>query len=253
MIAIMSPAKNLDFETSVSYPAASSCDFLNESKILIDVLKTKKSAEISKLMDLSEKLADLNYNRYQEWKIEHNENNSRPALFSFNGDAYQGLDAFSFSQEDLNFAQNHLRILSGLYGLLRPLDLMQPYRLEMGTSLNNPMGKNLYEFWGDKLTESLNEALDQSGNILVNVASNEYFKALKPAKIKARIINCHFKELKNGEYKTIMTYAKKARGMMSRFIILNRLSDPEDLKNFNYEGYLFQESLSEENDFVFTR
>jgi len=253
MIAILSPAKNLDFDSSISYTSASTCDFLNSSQSLIDVLKKKKSAEIGKLMSLSEKLADLNYTRYQNWDINHSEKNSRPAIFAFNGDAYLGLDANTFTQDDLKYAQNHLRILSGLYGLLKPLDLMQPYRLEMGTSLETKKGKNLYQFWGSQITEALNKDLAKNGKILVNVASNEYSKVIQMNNIDAKIINCQFKELKNGEYKTIMTYAKKARGMMSRFIIKNKLTNPEDLKGFDYENYRFQESLSNENELVFTR
>jgi uncharacterized protein len=253
MIAILSPAKNLDFESDVSYPYTSQCAFLDDSQGLIDILKKKKSAEIGKLMSLSEKLADLNYNRYQQWDKNHSEKNSRPAIFTFNGDAYLGLDARSFTKDDLEYAQKHLRMLSGLYGLLKPLDLMQSYRLEMGTSLTTKKGTNLYQYWGNKITEALNKDLAENGKILVNVASNEYSKVLQLKNIDARIIECQFKEYKNGEYKTIMTYAKKARGMMSRFIIKNKLTHPEDLKAFDYEKYRFQESLSSENELVFTR
>lgn len=253
MIAILSPAKNLDFDSAIEYPVATKPDFIKNSQELIDVLKTKKSAEIGKLMDISEKLADLNFDRYQNWNIKHSEKNARPAAFAFNGDAYQGLKAETLSADDLLYAQNHLRILSGLYGILRPLDLIQPHRLEMGTSLVNPKGKNLYEFWGNQITDTLNKSLKKSGNTLVNVASNEYFKVLNPKAIDARIITCHFKEYKNGEYKTIMTFAKKARGMMARYIITNRIENAEDLKGFNEEKYRFQESLSSENEWTFTR
>lgn len=253
MIAILSPAKNLDFDSAIEYPLSTKPDFIKNSQELIDALKTKKSAEIGKLMDISEKLADLNFDRYQNWNIKHSEKNARPAAFAFNGDAYQGLKAETLSADDLLYAQNHLRILSGLYGILRPLDLIQPHRLEMGTSLVNAKGKNLYEFWGNQITDALNKSLKKSGKTLVNVASNEYFKVLNPKAIDARIITCHFKEYKNGEYKTIMTFAKKARGMMTRYIITNRIENAEDLKGFNEEKYRFQASLSSENEWTFTR
>lgn len=253
MIVILSPAKNLDFESQVTTPLSTTPAFVKKSAELIQVLKAKKSSEIGALMHLSEKLSDLNFERYQNWKLKHTEKNSRPAVFAFNGEAYQGLSAEHFTSKELEYAQDHLRILSGLYGILKPLDLIQPHRLEMGTSLKTSKGKNLYEFWDNQVTKELNKALDKSDNILVNVASNEYFKVLHQKNITARIITCHFKEFKNGEYKTIMTFAKKARGMMARFIIEKRIAKPDDIKKFNYDKYIFQDSLSTENDWYFTR
>lgn len=253
MIAILSPAKNLDFDTEVNFPKSTKPQFLEEAVELIEVLKTKKSSEIGKLMKISEKLSDLNYERYQEWSTKHAKNNARPAVLTFNGDAYQGLDAQRFNEDELLFAQDHLRILSGLYGLLKPLDLMQAYRLEMGTSLKINDARNLYQFWGEKITNQLNKDLKKAGKVLVNVASNEYFKVLQPKNIDARIIECQFKDFKNGKYKTIMTYAKKARGMMCRYIVQNKLINPDDLLGFNLDGYEYNDSLSEQNNLVFTR
>lgn len=253
MIAILSPAKNLDFETEVDFPKTTEPQYIQEATKLLEVLKTKKSSDIGKLMNISEKLSDLNYERYQGWSSKHTKKNARPAVLFFNGDAYQGLDAQNFNEDELFFAQDHLRILSGLYGMLKPLDLIQAYRLEMGTSLKVNETKNLYQFWGEKITNQLNKDLKKVGKVLVNVASNEYFKVLQPNKIDARIIECQFKDFKSGHYKTIMTYAKKARGMMCRYIIQNKLTNPDDLLGFNLDGYEYNASMSEENNLVFTR
>lgn len=253
MIAILSPAKNLDFETEVNFPKTTQPQYNEEATELIKVLKTKKSAEIGKLMKISEKLSDLNYERYQNWSAKHTKKNARPAVLTFNGDAYQGLDAQSFNEDELLFAQDHLRILSGLYGLLKPLDLMQAYRLEMGTSLKVKNAKNLYQFWGEKITNQLNKDLKKAGKVLVNVASNEYFKVLQPKNIDAKIIECQFKDFKNGQYKTIMTYAKKARGMMCRYIIQNEITNPKDLLGFDLDGYEYNASMSKDQNLVFTR
>jgi len=205
-------------------------------------------------MKVSTKIADLNFDRYEAWKKPFTPKNAKQAILAFKGDVYTGLDAESFKADDFKFAQNHLRVLSGLYGLLRPLDLMQPYRLEMGTKLDTEEGKNLYEFWGSDITQGLNKQLKKiKSDTLINLASNEYFKSVKSKELNATIITPAFKEYKNGEYKMIGIYAKKARGLLSRYIIKNMLSDPEDFKSFNEEGYRFNKTLSKGNNWVFTR
>ncbi|MGB1248714.1 MAG: peroxide stress protein YaaA [Chitinophagales bacterium] len=253
MIAILSPAKKLDMDSAINYPESTKPAFLKDAEELMTVLKEMSSPDLSKLMHISENLGDLNYERNQTWKKSHTEKNARPAIFSFKGDAYLGFGVEDFTAEELLKAQDKIRILSGLYGLLRPLDLMKAYRLEMGSRMKNPRGKNLYDFWGSQITKALNKEIAKNGGVLVNVASNEYFKAVKPKEIKGRIINCQFKENKNGQYKAIMTFAKKARGMMCRYIVKNKIENPEDLKGFNLGGYVYHESLSTENDWVFTR
>lgn len=255
MIAILSPAKKLDENPLEKLPQhITEPQFLEEATFLSTYLKKMKTKAIGKLMDLSPNLAELNFERFQQWEAEHNLKNSKPAILTFNGDAYLGLDAQSFSQKELDFAQNHLRILSGLYGLLKPLDLIQPYRLEMGRKLNTKKHDNLYGFWGGKLNEQLNKDIERSGSpYLINVASGEYARAANLNQIKGKIITCEFKEGKDGEYKAIMVYAKKARGMMSRFIIENQINEPEDLKAFDMENYVFSPSKSSELNFVFTR
>lgn len=254
MIAILSPAKNIDSTKQESLLKPSEAQFLAEANELMKYLKKMKSPSISKLMDLSPKLADLNFERFQDWELSKHEEKGKAAVLTFNGDAYLGLAAKDFDKEDLQFAQKHLRILSGLYGLLRPLDLILPYRLEMGRKLNTKKHDNLYGYWGSKISEQLNKDIDASGSpYLINLASAEYFKAAHAKTIKAKIIQCEFKEFKGGEYKVIMTFAKKARGMMSKFIIENKLNTPEELKAFNYESYEFRETLSSETNYVFTR
>jgi cytoplasmic iron level regulating protein YaaA (DUF328/UPF0246 family) len=229
-------------------------EFLDDSAELISTLRQYSAMDLAELMHLSMNLAELNFDRYYNWKKDYSEADAKPCLLAFKGDVYAGMDAESFKQKDLEYAQSHLRILSGLYGLLRPLDLMMPYRLEMGTKLENERGRNLYEFWGDIITVAINKQLKaQKDDILVNLASNEYFKSVKPKKIEGRIITPQFKENKNGQFKMIGIYAKKARGLMSRFILLNRLTDPEDIKSFDYEGYSFNKSLSKGEQWVFTR
>lgn len=229
-------------------------DYLGQSQQLINRLRKFSSLDISDLMKVSAKIADLNFDRYESWKKPFTVKNAKQSILAFKGDVYTGLDAESFKADDLKFAQNHLRVLSGLYGLLRPLDLMQPYRLEMGTKLKTDSGKNLYEFWGSDITEGLNKQLKKiKSKYLINLASNEYFKSVKPKELSAEIITPAFKEFKNGEYKMIGIYAKKARGLLSRYIIQNRLSDPEDIKSFSEEGYRFNKTLSKGNNFVFTR
>lgn len=255
MIAILSPAKKLDFETEISSSLKFSQPiFLDDSQELIDVLKTKSAKEIGQLMKLSPTLSELNFDRYQTWTKKHNKKNARQNVLSFNGAAYGGLDAPSLSEEDLLYSQNHLRVLSGLYGILKPLDLLQAYRLEMGTRLKTDKGTNLYQFWGEKVSDVLKKELKKQGNVLVNLASNEYSKVLKLKDFDARVITCHFKDMsKSGEYKTIMTYAKTARGLMTRYIIKNKLTKPEDLIAFDYKGYFYSEANSSDNELTFLR
>ena len=254
MLIVISPAKTLDYETAPKTKTFTIPDYLDQSQQLINRLRNFSSLDISDLMKVSAKIANLNFDRYESWKKTFTVKNAKQSILAFKGDVYTGLDAESFKAVDFKFAQNHLRVLSGLYGLLRPLDLMQPYRLEMGTKLKTDMGKNLYEFWGSDITEGLNKQLKKvKSNYLINLASNEYFKSVKPNELNAEIITPAFKEFKNGEYKMIGIYAKKARGMLSRYIIQNKLSDPEDIKSFNEDGYRFNKSLSKGNNFVFTR
>ena len=254
MLIVISPAKTLDYETPAKTKVFTAPDYLDYSQQLINRLRNLSSLDISELMKVSTKIADLNFDRYETWKKPFTPKNAKQAILAFKGDVYTGLDAETFKADDFKFAQNHLRVLSGLYGLLRPLDLMQPYRLEMGTKLDTEKGKNLYEFWGSDITQGLNKQLKKiKSDTLINLASNEYFKSVKPKELNATIITPAFKEYKNGEYKMIGIYAKKARGLLSRYIIKNKLSDPEDLKSFNEEGYRFNKTLSKGNNWVFTR
>ncbi len=254
MLIIVSPAKKLDFDTPAPVAAHTQAELLGEAEKLMAILREKDSFEIAELMRLSMKLADLNVARYQSWSTPFTPANAKQAIYAFRGDVYQGLDADSLSESDIEFAQNHFRMLSGLYGLLCPLDLMQPYRLEMGTQLANPRGRNLYDFWGAIITEALNTALAAQGDdVLVDLASTEYFKAVQPAKLKGRIVTPVFKERKGGDYKVIGIHAKRARGLMSRFIIQNRLSSPEEIKQFDVADYCFNEGLSSPGELVFTR
>ena len=254
MLIVISPAKTLDYETPPKTKVFTTPDYLDQSQQLINRLRNFSSLDISDLMKVSAKIADLNFDRYESWKKPFTVKNAKQSILAFKGDVYTGLDAESFKADDFKFAQNHLRVLSGLYGLLRPLDLMQPYRLEMGTKLKTDSGKNLYEFWGSDITEGLNKQLKKiKSDYLINLASNEYFKSVKAKELNAEIITPAFKEFKNGEYKMIGIYAKKARGLLSRYIIQNKLSDPEDIKLFNEDGYRFNKTLSKGNNFVFTR
>ncbi|MDX8407357.1 MAG: peroxide stress protein YaaA, partial [Mariprofundaceae bacterium] len=253
MLLIVSPAKKLDIEKPAPLQTFSQPQYLDEAARLIGILRELDSFQIADLMKLSIKLADLNMARYQQWHTPFTADNSKQAIFAFQGDVYQGMDAASMSEDDIDFAQRHLRILSGLYGLLRPLDLMQAYRLEMGTRLNNPRGRDLYAFWGEIITEALNQALAEQGdNILINLASNEYFRAVHPSALKAEIITPQFKELRGDRYKIISFSAKKARGMMSRYIIKHHLQDPEAIKAFDADGYNYNPELSEGNNWVFS-
>lgn len=254
MLLLISPAKTLDFETKSKTKLYTEPGFLNDSKHLIKDLKKLSSVELTELMSISDTLADLNRQRFNNWKPPFTQDNAKQALLAFKGDVYTGLDAESFKTNDFKFAQKHLRILSGLYGILRPLDLIQPYRLEMGTKFANARGQNLYGFWDKKITESLNNDLQtlKSENV-VNLASNEYFKVVKPGLLQAEIITPVFKDYKNGDFKVISFFAKKARGLMSAYAIKNRITDPKDLRTFDLEGYSYSQKLSTETDYIFTR
>ncbi len=254
MKIIISPAKTLDFEKK--YPSASHSMpvFIKESETLIKQLQKLSVKDILSMMDISEKLAQLNYTRFSDWHLPFTTENAKQAIFAFRGDVYDGFDADTLHENELESTQKRLRILSGLYGLLKPLDLIQPYRLEMGSKFENNKSKNLYEFWGESISKQLNNEMKESGDkILLNLASNEYFKAIHPQKIKSKIITAHFKEEKNGKYSIVSFYAKKARGMMSRFIIENEIEKIEDIKAFDLENYSLNERLSNESNYVFTR
>jgi len=254
MLAVISPAKKLDFETPAKDLPAGHCDLLGEAEILMERCRELTATDIASLMKLSDKLAGLNAARFGQWKTPFTTANAKHAIHSFKGDVYVGLDADTLSNDDLEFAQSHLRILSGLYGLLRPLDLMQAYRLEMGTKLDTTRGKNLYEFWGDKITDTLNASLKAANSeILVNLASTEYFKAVKAKNVNAQIITPVFKDYKNGQYKIISFYAKKARGLMVRYMIDKRVSTPQELEKFDYEGYQYDAEQSNDTTMVFMR
>lgn len=254
MLIVVSPAKNLDYESPLTTEKFSQPELLDDSQELIERCRQLTPADLSSLMSISDKLAGLNAARFGEWQLPFTAENARPAVLAFNGDVYTGLDAKTFDQRDFHFAQDKLRILSGLYGVLRPLDLMQAYRLEMGTKLDNQRGSNLYQFWGEIVTDKLNESLEkESDPVLVNLASNEYFKVVKKKKLQASVITPAFKDWKNGEYKMISFFAKKARGLMARYIIQNQLTEVEQLKGFDLDGYQYSESLSTGLSPVFTR
>jgi cytoplasmic iron level regulating protein YaaA (DUF328/UPF0246 family) len=254
MIILLSPAKTLDFETPAESSVCTQADFLSLSQDLINGLAKLSAIEVGKLMGISSKLANLNQSRYQEWSKRHTEKNGKQAVLAFKGDVYEGLQAWNLKKGDFSFAQKHLRILSGLYGILRPLDLIQAHRLEMGTVYANPAGKDLYDFWGDRLAKSINQDLSKSkSKLLVNLASQEYFKAAKEKDISADIISPVFKDEKNGNLKIISFYAKKARGYMSSFLIRNRIKDMEGLKQFSEEGYHLDPDQSTDSKPVFIR
>jgi uncharacterized protein len=253
MLIVISPAKTLDTSSEVKTKISSEPEFLKQTEKVLSVIKKKNAKAISKLMNISTKLGQLNYERFQQWDGA-NTKDSRQAIFMFNGDVYEGLKINEFSEEEIVYTQEHLRILSGLYGLLKPLDLIQPYRLEMGTKITVNRKKNLYEFWKKQLTDLLNTAISAQGdNILINLASNEYFSAIDKTKLKATIITPVFKDFSNGEYKVISFFAKKARGMMSRFILQNRINEVEKIKLFEEDGYFYNENLSYPDQPVFTR
>ncbi|WP_159950670.1 peroxide stress protein YaaA [Polaribacter septentrionalilitoris] len=252
MKIIISPAKSLDFESKVPTNLHTQPRFLDQSEKLNKKLKTLSKNKLSDLMSISDDLARLNYERNQNWATPFTPENAKQAIYAFTGAVFQGIDVNSLAEEKLPLLQDRLRILSGLYGLLKPLDLIQPYRLEMGTRLKVGRRDNLYKFWDDTLAKSLNEELEDD-ELLINLASTEYFKALPKKALKAPMITPVFKDFKNGQYKTIMTYAKMARGYMVRYIVENNVETIEDLKGFNVEGYGFSEELSTETDLVFTR
>jgi len=255
MITVISPAKNLDYETPVAFEKHSNPELLAHSQELIEVCRALAPQDIGSLMKISDKLAGLNAARFTQWSQPFNTQNAKQAIFAFNGDVYTGLDATSLNDDTLEYTQNNLRILSGLYGILKPLDLMQAYRLEMGTKLANPRGTNLYQFWGKLIAEKLNALFEQQGtDTLVNLASNEYFKAVDKKALKGQIIAPIFKDCKNGQYKVISFYAKKARGLMTRYIMENEIKTAEGLKKFDSAGYYFSpEMTAKENEPVFVR
>lgn len=252
MKIVISPAKSLDFESELPTKKYTQPEYIEQAEILNAVLQKKSPKQLSKLMSISAKLGELNWQRNQEWKTPLTPKNARPAIYAFNGDVYAGIDAYTIPTEKLDQLQNKLRILSGQYGILKPLDLMQPYRLEMGTKLKIGRKENLYQFWGDTLTKKLNSELNED-EVFVNLASQEYFKVLQPKAFKVPIITPVFKDYKDGKLKMISFFAKKARGLMVRYIIDNNIEIAEDLKGFNYEGYAFDSKLSKENELVFTR
>ncbi|AOE62075.1 peroxide stress protein YaaA [Pseudomonas corrugata] len=254
MLMVISPAKTLDYETPPATERFTLPQYLDHSQELVEQLREFSPTQISELMHVSDKIGGLNAARFGSWTPAFSPANAKQALLAFKGDVYTGLDAQSFSEADFDQAQRHLRMLSGLYGLLRPLDLMQPYRLEMGTRLANARGKDLYAFWGSRISEWLNEALaDQGDDVLLNLASNEYFSAVKRSALNARIIDTEFKDLKNGQYKIISFYAKKARGLMSRFVIQERINDPALLKQFDVQGYRYSAEQSSPQRLIFLR
>ena len=254
MLMVISPAKTLDYETPPATARFTLPQYLDHSQVLIEQLRELSPQQIGELMHLSDKLSGLNAARFGSWTPAFTPENAKQALLAFKGDVYTGLNAVDFNEDDFDYAQTHLRMLSGLYGLLRPLDLMMPYRLEMGTKLANARGKDLYAFWGTRISEWLNEALAEQGDdVLLNLASNEYFSAVKKSALNARIINTEFKDLKNGQHKIISFYAKKARGMMSRFVIKERINTPEHLKQFDAQGYRYSAEQSKPDLVVFLR
>ena len=254
MLMVISPAKTLDFDTPPVIGRATQPVFLDEAAELIGQLRELTPADISSLMGISDKLGELNAGRFFNWHLPFNKSNAKQAVLAFRGDVYTGLDADSFSADDFAFAQQHLRILSGLYGLLRPLDLIQPYRLEMGTRFVNSRGANLYHFWDNTITEALNQLLRrQKGRVLLNLASNEYFKAVKPASLAAEVITPVFKDLKNGRYKIVSFYAKKARGLMASYVIKQCIQDVASIKAFAVDGYRYNPGESTAREWVFTR
>jgi len=254
MLTIISPAKTLDFDTQIEFRDFSSPELLKFSSELVEILKKESPKELCKLMGISVKLGELNAERYKQWHQPFTEKNARPAILAFKGDVYLGLEAESLNRKDLDFAQKRLRILSGLYGVLKPLDLIQPYRLEMGTRLANPRGKNLYDFWADRLGTLLTEELSTHKNrTLINLASIEYFKALEYKPLPVKVIHPVFKDYSGGTYRVMSFFAKKARGMMSRYMIKNRIDKAEHLKDFDEDGYKFNNQLSTEDSWIFTR
>lgn len=254
MLLLLSPAKKLDYDSPLHIKKHTQPLFIEQAEQLIDVLKTKSAKDIGKLMDLSEALSELNAQRYAEWTPTFTPENARQAVLAFNGDVYEGLEAPSLSAKQLDWAQQHVAILSGLYGVLRPLDLMQPYRLEMGTRLKTDAGANLYAFWGDSIAQYLNERQKKDADpVVINLASEEYFKSVDKKVLKARVVQCVFQEHKAGAYKIVSFYAKRARGLMARYAIENGVTTPEDLQGFDKEGYRYDAKASSPDSLVFRR
>lgn len=254
MLFLLSPAKKLDYDTPLAVQEYTQPLFVEQAQELIEVLRTKSSEDIASLMSLSQALSDLNVERYAQWQPTFDLHNSRQAIMAFNGDVYEGLDAVSLNKTQLKWAQEHVAILSGLYGVLRPLDLMQAYRLEMGTRLQNPKGKNLYEFWGSQIAEYLNQRLAKSKDqIIVNLASDEYFKSVDLKTLQARVVQCVFQDYKNGAYKIISFNAKRARGLMTRFAIETQAKSPQDLTSFAAEHWQYAADVSSPDKLVFRR
>lgn len=254
MLIVISPAKKLDFENPAQTDTFTQPELLSDAQSLIKQIKALSEDDIAQLMHLSPALAQLNHERYQTFSTPFNLQNAKQALLAFKGDVYAGMNADTFNKAELTFAQTHLRILSGLYGLLKPLDLMQPYRLEMGTKFATENANNLYEFWGSRITNAVNAALAQSGSeTLINLASQEYFKSVQVEHINGQIITPHFKEERDGTLKVIGIYAKRARGLMSRYIIENRITNVKNIQSFTWEGYTFNAAASNHNDWVFSR
>ena len=255
MLAILSPAKTLDFDSPLTTDQHSAPEFTKESTALIKTLRQLEPSDIGSLMGISDKLAVLNHNRYAHWSAKFDDaSGARASLLAFKGDVYLGLDAQTLSKRDFTWAQKRLRVLSGLYGLLRPLDRIHPYRLEMGTALRNTAGKDLYEFWGGKVTQALNKALaGQRSKVLINLASNEYYKVVQTQNIDGRIVTINFKEWRRDAYRFVSFSAKKARGLMARYMIDHRAERADDLKAFDVEGYAFNEELSSRDEWIFTR
>ena len=255
MLDILSPAKTLDFDSPLVTDQHSAPEFTKDSAALIKTLRKLEPADIGSLMGISDKLATLNHDRYAQWSAKFDENSgARASILAFKGDVYLGLSAQTMSKQDFTWAQKRLRVLSGLHGLLRPLDRIHPYRLEMGTALANARGKDLYQFWGGKVTQALNETLaEQRSKVLINLASNEYYKVVQPENIDGRIVTINFKEWRREAYRFVSFSAKKARGLMARYMIDQRAEKADDLKTFNVEGYAYNEELSSEHEWIFTR
>jgi cytoplasmic iron level regulating protein YaaA (DUF328/UPF0246 family) len=259
MIIVLSPAKSLDYETPSTVKKPTVPAFVEDAAELIDALRRLSPAQVGSLMSISEALAQLNFDRYAHWSTAFDADNSKPAVLAFNGDVYAGLDAASLSHAELAYAQKHIRVLSGLYGLLRPLDLMQPYRLEMGTRLANARGKDLYAFWGERITAALDAQFKAqfktsgASRVLLNCASQEYFKSVRPAQLDAAVIHPVFEDWKGGRYKIISFYAKRARGLMARYAVVNQIDNPADLQAFDSEGYAFDKRASDDTTYVFRR
>ncbi|MEM5328955.1 peroxide stress protein YaaA [Paraburkholderia sp. JHI2823] len=263
MIIVLSPAKSLDYDTPAHVETHTIPDFVDDAAELIDGLRRLSPQQIGSLMSISDPLARLNFQRYADWSKQFSQANAKQAVLAFNGDVYEGFDAKSLSSADLDYAQQHVRVLSGLYGLLRPLDLLQPYRLEMGTRFENARGKDLYAFWGERITHAINAQMERNhagankaakgARVVVNCASNEYFKAVKPKKLAASVITPVFEDWKGGRYKIISFHAKRARGLMARYAVENRIAEPEALKAFDVEGYAFDADASNDSTYVFRR